>query len=209
MITTDDLREATDLATQTLSPHTGNDWSVKAGTLDWSCRDTLDHIISALMFYAGQIGTRATSRRRRIRAGDPEARPEDLLEVLGTAAAVLSGSIDTMRPSERAYHPAGMSDASGFAAMAVDEVLVHTWDIASGLGIRFGPDTPLVPRLVERLYPWAGFDPDPWAMLLWCNGRVRLGGREQLGADWSWWSRPLAEWDGAIHRRTTPPPTTP
>lgn len=36
-----------------------------------------------------------------------------------------------------------------------------------------------------------------WEALLWCNGRQALPGRARLGADWTWWCAPLAEWDGS------------
>jgi hypothetical protein len=51
---------------------------------------------------------------------------------------------------------------------------------------------------VERIFPWADAGPDPWATLLWCNGRVQLPGRARVGPDWAWWAAPLSEWDGTV-----------
>jgi hypothetical protein len=37
--------------------------------------------------------------------------------------------------------------------------------------------------------------PDPWATLLWANGRVDLPGRPRQ-MSWRWHCAPLAEWNG-------------
>ncbi|MGA5426130.1 hypothetical protein ACPCVL_04900 [Streptomyces koyangensis] len=38
-----------------LGPHTDADWSVPAGPLEWSCRDTAVHIAHDLLAYATQL----------------------------------------------------------------------------------------------------------------------------------------------------------
>ncbi|MEU6359076.1 hypothetical protein [Streptomyces albidoflavus] len=38
-----------------LGPHTEADWSVPAGPVEWSCRDTAVHIAHALLAYAPQL----------------------------------------------------------------------------------------------------------------------------------------------------------
>ena len=40
----DDLVEVTEICVATLEVLSGRDWSVPAGNLDWSCRQTLEHI---------------------------------------------------------------------------------------------------------------------------------------------------------------------
>jgi hypothetical protein len=58
---------------------------------------------------------------------------------------------------------------------------------------------------VARIFPWAPAEGDPWAALRWAAGRAALPDRERLGPDWYWHCAPLAEWDGTIKKRTTPP----
>jgi hypothetical protein len=102
-----------------------------------------------------------------------------------------------------------MADAEGFVAMGCDEILVHTGDIADGLGITAAPPTDLCARVLARLFPWAPKGTDPWPTLLWANGRAPLGDRGRLDADWYWQCAPLSEWDGAVKRRTKAPAWTP
>jgi hypothetical protein len=92
--------------------------------------------------------------------------------------------------AEAVGHMAG----SGFAAMACDELLVHTDDAARGLGVPFTPPDGLVLATLTRLFPWAP-GTDPWPALLWCNGRVALPGLPRQSR-WAWHCAPLEEWDG-------------
>jgi hypothetical protein len=44
-------------------------------------------------------------------------------------------------------------------------------------------------------HPFGLADADPWAALLWANGRIDLPG-QQRQVDWRWHCAPLEEWDG-------------
>lgn len=100
----------------------------------------------------------------------------------------------------RGHHAGGMADAEGFLAMEIDEHLIHTADIAEGLGGPFDPPIDIVRRLLDRLFPWWPVGADPWAALLWANGRGELPGRPNPRETWLWHCRPLAEWDGTVPR---------
>ena len=91
----------------------------------------------------------------------------------------------------------GIADASGFAAMACDEMLIHTYDAARGLGRAFDPTPELAERTLRRLFPWAPEEVEAWDGLKWANGRVALPGLKQL-AKWGWQCAPLSEWDGKL-----------
>jgi hypothetical protein len=201
MVTAGDLRAASRFALAALRPYSSLDWSQPAGDLEWSCRQTLHHMSGALTFYAGQVATRATVRRRSLRGTDSDAGIPELLEAVETATSILCHLIDGMAPADRAFHPAGMADASGFAAMGADEVLVHTYDIARGLQRDFQYQTAVTSRIVERLFPWAPAGADAWATLLWCNGRAEIPGHPRQDPDWWWWCEPLESWDGSVRRR--------
>ncbi|MBA2389909.1 MAG: hypothetical protein H0V67_06590 [Geodermatophilaceae bacterium] len=83
--------------------------------------------------------------------------------------------------------------SSGFAGSACDEILVHTADAVGGLGLAFEPGTALVEGVLDRLFPEAPTDFDPWQTLLWANGRGDLPGRERQSR-WRWYSSPPPEW---------------
>ena len=156
------------------------------------------------MLYSDHLATRALERRPFKREVGPDPTIEQLLTFVRSQASVLARVCEAS-PDARAFHPAGMADAMGFAAMGCDEILVHTNDVCTGLGVAFAPAPDLCEKVVARLFPWAPAHPDPWERMLWCNGRMALPGRERLTEDWWWWCRPLEEWDGTAYTRTQPP----
>jgi hypothetical protein len=124
---------------------------------------------------------------------------------MGAAAAIVAEVARAAPPGTRAFHPAGMADVSGWLALACEEILLHTDDIARGLGLHFRPPDDLSTRVRARIFPWAPSDVDPWAALRWAAGRAALPTRERLGPDWGWHPAPLAEWDGTMKKRSAPP----
>lgn len=205
MVTPTDLQRAADVAATALSPHIGRDWNPAAGTLDWSCRQTLDHIVGALVWYSTQLATRAQQRIPPVRGGEPDAEVASLLGSVRAGADILAELAVAAGPDVRAFHRAGMADAEGFLAMGCDEILIHAHDIAAGLGAKFEPPGELCRGVLTRLFPWAPRDHGAWETLLWANGRRPLGDRAQLDPDWSWHCAPLDEWDGTVARRPAPP----
>ena len=206
--TPDDLLLAARCCRDTLLPALEADWSVPAGDLTWSCRRTLDHIPDALTSYAVHLATRSPRRLPRSRDGAPAAPVADLLEVVGATAAVLAEVARAAPPAARGFHSAGLADAAGFLAMGCVEVLIHTADIAQGLGLPFRPPDGPTGRALRRIFPWAPADADPWAALRWAAGRAALPDRPRLAPDWSWHCAPLAEWDGTVKTRPAPPAGT-
>ena len=85
-----------------------------------------------------------------------------------------------------------MADSTGFAAMGCDELLVHTRDAATGLGLDFEPPEVLSGLIVRRLFPWAPKDAEPWPALLWANGRRDLPGAQRQ-VDWHRHAAPLTD----------------
>lgn len=199
------LRAAALVCQETLRSELDADWSLPAGDLTWDCRRTLDHIVDALLFYAAHLATRATRRLPPLRNGDPSLEVEHLLASVGTAAALLAELAGSAGPETRAFHPAGMADGSGFVAVGCSEILIHTADIADGLGLPLQPPDGLTAAVLARIFPWAPPDAEPWAAFQWVCGRAPLSDRERLGPDWWWHCAPLAEWDGTRKVRTTPP----
>jgi hypothetical protein len=200
-----DLLAATSTCRAAFAPALDRDWEVPARDLEWTCRRTLDHVADTLLLYAAHLATRATERRPPPRNGDPTATPVDLLTTVESCAATLAEVVRAVPPGTRAFHPAGMADATGFVGMGCEEILAHAWDIAEGLGVPIAPSDDLAARVVTRLFPWVPTDVSPWEALLWATGQIAPPGRTRLGPDWFWHCAPLAESDGTITKRTAPP----
>ena len=201
----EDVPIAAAVCRETLSHLVDLDWSLGAGELDWSCRETLDHIPNTLVFYASHLAVAATGRLPRTRDGGGQLTVAELLRSVEVTAAILGQVTRASAPSTRAFHPAGMADPSGFTAMGCDEILIHTADITTGFDIEFRPPEDLCGRVLARLFPWAPTDVGPWESLLWSNGRMALPGFGRQDENWYWHCAPLSEWDGQIARRTSPP----
>lgn len=203
-LTPEDLLAAAAICKQTLVPALDRDWSILAHDMEWSCRRTLDHLPDVMLFYAAHLATRATSRLLPPRDGDPDRTPAELLEILQSTAAILADVVRAAPPGTRAFHGAGMADATGWLGMACEEILMHTDDIARAFGIAYQPPEALVIKILARIFPWAPVDVPAWESLRWCSGRIALPNRERQDALWYWHCAPLAEWDGTIRRRVVP-----
>src|SRR6476659_8390294 len=117
-----------------LTPHADEDWQVRAGSLEWSCWTTAAHVAHDLVAYAAQVAGRATAGYLPFDLViAPDAAPREVLDVVAACGRLLSDAVTSAGPGPVAWHWA-MSDAAGFAAMGVAEVLVHTYDITQGLG---------------------------------------------------------------------------
>lgn len=168
-----DVEAAVAEMVRVLAAHETEDWQRPAGTLDWSCRETAAHVAHDLLAYALQLAARSETAYLPcdlvVRDG---ASPRELLRAVSGAGRLLSIAVAASDPSVRAWHW-GPTDPSGFAALGVNETLVHTHDIAEGLGIGWHPPGPLCSAVLARLFPDAP-DGDPAQVLLWSTGRTDL-----------------------------------
>lgn len=205
-VTADDLEEAVRLTLDTLraAAATEADWERTAGSLEWTCRETVEHLSDDLFAYAVQLGPRQppltgevpysyASRRPGGPANavhaDPAAGSAGLLQVLEASGALLVAMVRTTPAEVRAYHVFGVSDPAGFAAMGLVETLVHTHDVAGGLGLDWSPPAALCARALARLFPEVPTDTDPWQTLLWATGRAELAGHPRR-TKWRWSGAP-------------------
>jgi hypothetical protein len=199
-VTPEDVDAAAAAAIALLRPASDRDWHVPAGGLEWSCWETLEHTADDLFAYAMQLAPKQPPLEghtpvawRRTREGgpgsaifaDPAAGNAGLLQVLDGCATLLIAVVRTTPEQARAHHVFGVSDPEGFAAMGVVEVLVHTHDVAAGLGLAWTPPADLCDRVLQRLFPDAPADTERWATLLWATGRGDLPGRPRL-TEWRW-----------------------
>ncbi|MFB8026796.1 VOC family protein [Streptomyces sp. NPDC055990] len=204
-VTADDVTLAVQLAVDTLATSPADDWRVPAGSLEWDCWETVEHLSDDLFAYAVQLGGRtppqhgeAPYRYAPDREGgpansvftNPEAGTSGLLHTLEASGALLTAMVRTTPAAVRAHHVFGLSDPEGFAAMGIVETLVHTHDVAAGLSLPWTPPRDLCDRVLARLFPGAPDDEDRWTVLLWSTGRADLPGRDRV-TSWRWHGAPL------------------
>ncbi|NEE09109.1 GNAT family N-acetyltransferase [Streptomyces sp. SID7499] len=183
------MEQAVDECVGLLGAVAGRDWEgVRAGRLEWDCRQTAVHIAEDLIAYAGQLAGREQDGYSPFELSMEEgADNADVVRVIGTTGALLAAAIRTAPRHVRAFHPYPFRSANreGFAAMGVVEVLLHTHDIAEGLGVSYEPAPELCDFVLTRIFPHVQPGPTPWPTLLWATGRGELAGRAPLG-EWRW-----------------------
>ncbi|WIM93973.1 hypothetical protein ACTOB_005968 [Actinoplanes oblitus] len=200
LVDADDVRTVVSAAVEALRGVAGRDWRIPAGDLSWSCWETVEHVADDLFAYAGQLAADQPPADRYVPWGVKRTRPDapaltvyvnpadgtaGLLDVLAASGGLLAATVQVSPPQRRGFHPFGLADATGFAAMGVVEVLVHLSDLAATLEFRWSPDPDVCGRVLRRLFPDAPAGHDPWSTLLWCTGRVELPGHpRQTG--WRW-----------------------
>ncbi|SCG41075.1 hypothetical protein GA0074704_1073 [Micromonospora siamensis] len=195
-VTADDLDAALSSVVTALRPATNRNWSVPAGDLEWDCWHTAEHVGDCLLSFAGQLIARPEQRFTRFMANaNQDASPAEVLEFAEVGGRLLAASVRASGPEVRAYHPAGLADPEGFAAMGCVEALVHGDDIARGLGLTLDPPRDVCARVLARLHPEQARElagEEPWAALRWATGRIELPGRPRL-AQWRWHGAPLPD----------------
>lgn len=190
-ITPHDLRAAADHAAATLLPAASGDWATAVPGLDWDVRATVEHLVDVLGFYTLHLVAASRQPLRldvRCHEGLPNA---DVVHVVTVEAHGLAEAARLADPSTRAFHFHGTTDASGIVALACAELLVHGDDAARGLGRGLAPRPGLAAKVLDRLFPSAPGDADPWRTLLWATGRASLPGHPDRGPDWTFRTAPL------------------
>jgi hypothetical protein len=201
----DDLESTVSAATTALLGVVDRDWNVPASGLTWSCQGTVEHVADDLFAYAGQIATSKPEVNTYVpfnffadREGEPECAIHakrdrgnaGLVQILDACGGMLSALARTRPADVRGWHPYGVSDPHGFAAMGTVEVLVHLHDVSEPLGFAWNPNPGVVRRALRRLFPHAPSRQDAWQTLLHATGRD-----PERPID-SW------QWDGTVREPT-------
>ncbi|MFJ9754505.1 GNAT family N-acetyltransferase [Streptomyces sp. NPDC101149] len=201
------VREAVAGAVGALRAGVDQDWSeVGAGHLEWSCRRTAEHVAGDLIAYAGQLTGRAQDAYVPFEITlEDGADNEGALHVIETAGALLAAAVATTPREVRAFHPYPFrsADREGFAAMGVAEVLLHTHDMAQGLGLAYEPPAELCEDVLTRIFPHVRPGPGPWRTLLWATGRGDLPGRAPV-TRWHWSNNPVIPTERLTLQGVTP-----
>lgn len=195
-VTAADVEQAVAAAVAAIRGAAVPDWDARAGVLAWDCWQTVEHMSDDLFAYAAQLGPKNPPLKDPVpfacetrRPGGPASAifadlssgPTGLLQVFEATGALLVAMVATSPTHLTADRPFGVADPGGFAAaMGVMEVLVHTHDVAQGLGFTWAPPGELCRRALDRPFPSAPADTDPWPTLLWATGRGELSGHPAL-----------------------------
>ena len=191
-----DIAQAAEAVSSFLQGTDAELWSNEIPDLGWTVSQAVAHAAEGCLWYAIDLaagGIDLQTVAHSVRSDRPSS---ELIATLRTYASILIDVVEAVPPNQRGFHPQGLADPSGFAAMGCDELLVHTWDAARGLGADFFPPPPVVDAVLFRLFPWAeSIQGPPWQKLLWANGRIELTDQSRL-SNWKWQCAPLSEWDG-------------
>lgn len=186
--TVDDLGSLASIVGSAWSTAADLDWSVPAGTLEWSCLHTADHAVDCVFAPACFLASRRTDRYPAIAElllGDA-ATPAALVESLDVATRMLAAVVRDAEPDVRVVMFGGSPPTLGapydMAPRAAMELALHAHDVCCGLGVPFEPPADLCHRLREHTRPWPLWrrlwdsldaTADPWGDLLRASGRQR------------------------------------
>jgi uncharacterized protein (TIGR03083 family) len=168
---TDDVVAAAAAAEAALRPVAGRDWSVRAGPLDWDVEQTITHMIGATAKYTLYLASRCEHFIGVAVTRWPDATNEEVIDSVVPVAAGLAAVAAVTPPGVRAYHVSGPSSAADYVGRACVELLVHTDDALSGLGVAFAPPEDLCQRVLGQQFPDAEGSGGAWHALLAASGR--------------------------------------
>lgn len=182
----DDLLEIAASVTDAWRRGTDRDWTVRAGSLDWSCSRTADHAIDTLLAPAWFLASRRVDAYPNGGWSPGEsATPEAFIEGVEIGARLLAGVVVTTPPDVRAllFRNYGMIGAPpDFAPRGALELVLHAEDVCSGLGLDLDPPLHACANLRAHVRDWPVWgdywqtlemSDDPWTDLLAATRRTR------------------------------------
>jgi uncharacterized protein (TIGR03083 family) len=167
----DDVVVAAAAVEAALQPVAYRDWSVRAGTLEWDVEQTVTHMIGATAKYTLYLASRCERFIGLAVTRWPDATNQEVIDSVVPVAAGLAAVAAVTPAGVRAYHSTGPSSAADYVGRACVELLVHTEDALSGLGVSFAPPGDLCRRVLAQQFPDAAGPGSAWHALLTCNGR--------------------------------------
>jgi hypothetical protein len=158
------------------------DWNVQAGTLEWTCIYTADHVVDCVFSYAFFLASAKLDGYPRF--GElhalADAGPSDMIDGLRATTTMLAAVVAAAEPDAVAtiwYSPLPeLRGAADFAARGALEMILHAHDVCTGLGVVFEPPADLCRRLFDHTSDWPmhpAMPPaaDAWSALLERSGR--------------------------------------
>ena len=185
IFTVADLDEVADAVAQAWEAGAEREWSVPAGTLEWSCAKTADHAIDTLIAPAFFLASRRTDRYPAGGWSPGEtATPRDFIDAVGMGARLLGGVVSAAEADATAIlfrNPPTIGVAADFAPRGALELAIHAHDVCVGLGIAFEPPRQPCEHLRQHVRSWPfwggswphlSMDGDPWLDILRSSGRL-------------------------------------
>ena len=187
----DDMERLAALVADQWRAEAGRDWSVPAAGLEWSCLATADHAVDTVLAPAVFLAGSCTDGYPPFDWGPltlgERATPTLLADGLEAAARILNAVVRDAPPHARAaiwlspvVEVRGPAD---FVPRGALELVLHSHDVAAGLGVEFTPPADLCARLRSHVADWPfwttidGWTPltmtgDAWPDLLRASGRA-------------------------------------
>jgi uncharacterized protein (TIGR03086 family) len=123
----------------------------------WTVRDVANHVVGSLHIFARTVEGRFDPAEVRSDAPDPDHLGDDPAAAYRDAAARCLASFDRPGVLDREYDfVSGPTPGSVIATIALQESLIHGWDIAQGAGVGYEPD----PEAVEVVAAFNVEQPD-------------------------------------------------
>lgn len=176
-------------------------WRENARDSEWTCERVWAHVAECHLQYQALL-TRASHRPAWLPIeltfeSEESVTVEDLRHTVITTATMLDNLVAALPASTRAYHPYGVSDPEGFAAMGAVEVIVHGWDILHAEDPQkvWMPPQDLVLPLIKRLFARHVAETPQLADATPAQALLHLTGRKAFGdlprkTTWRWDGRP-------------------
>jgi hypothetical protein len=150
------------------------------------------HLVSCLAWYAHDLAAGPDEVSSADLVACPAAYLRTVSRGVGAWGEVLARTVDAAGPADRGWHPHGVADAAGFAAIGCAEVLVHGADVAVALGLSWSPPGDVAAAVLARVFPEVTDVAEPMAGLLWATGRIDLPGRPAR-TSWTYGMTPAGE----------------
>jgi hypothetical protein len=175
----DEFAAVSSLTHEHLAQVVDRDWSVRAGTLDWNCSQTADHMVDCVFSYAMQLAARASSGFLPFHElhALPEATPLDLVQGLRAVAEIFVAVLRCVPEDAVSSDGVLELEVNDWAKRGGYEVLLHTHDVLTGLSAVFVPPAEMCAWILGSQALWmldrtrAEMGDDPWAALLLGSGR--------------------------------------
>lgn len=165
------LERTAELVVATLLPTIDADWSVRAGTLEWDVDYTLGHMAGGPAKHALYLASRSPRFIAVTTGGWPDVTRLERIHAISDSTAAVANLARMCAPEDRGFHVTGMHNGEEFCVLGCEELLLHTHDVALGLGLHFEPPAELCRKLLEADGRGLAGRGEPWPTMLWASGR--------------------------------------
>jgi hypothetical protein len=155
-VTDDELVDVLERTFSALENVADRDWEVPAGSLEWTCWQTVDHTIDCVHSFALQIGAQADSNFLPFvpMHAESTATPSDLIVGLRSVSALLVAIARDCPEDRTASDGIVTLTLADWRARTAYEVALHTYDVVVGLGGSFSISDELADAIIGSQALW-------------------------------------------------------